>query len=161
MGFKPVCCLFSLLAKCGQGGVINSVIEMFPSFRCICISQASKGFLKQLGKFLHFSLIASLADVNTWSSFLFRVLQSFCSQFYYTHTISILVTACDRNTMRARTSSEDQIRLMPMLGSWMSPGNSGLKLRIKERVADTKTIIKAKLQQVLAIFVHLPNAKTA
>ena len=37
-------------------------------------------------------------------------------------------------------SSEDQIKLMPMLGSWMSQGNSVLKLHIKERVADTKTI---------------------
>ena len=57
--------------------------------------------------------------------------------------------------------SEDQIELMPMLGSWMSPGNSVLKLCIKERVADTKTIITANLQQALAIFVHLPDAKTA
>ena len=47
-----------------------------------------------------------------------------------------------------------------MLQSWMSPRNSVLKLHIKECVADTKTIITAKLQQV-AIFVHLSNAKTA
>ena len=36
-----------------------------------------------------------------------------------------------------------------------------LKLRIKERVADTQTIITAKLQQALAIFIHLSNAKMA
>ena len=62
---------------------------------------------------------------------------------------------------KARMSSEDQIELMPMLGSWMSPGNSVLKLHIKECVADTKNIITAKVQQALAIFIHLPNAKTA
>ena len=82
MGFKPICRLSGLLAKCGQDGVINSILEMFPSFRCICNSQAWKGFLKCLGKFLNFSLIVSFADVNTWSSFLFRVVQSLYSQFY-------------------------------------------------------------------------------
>ena len=71
------------------------------------------------------------ADVNTWPSFLFHVIQSLCSQFYFTTqqgVISIatssLVTVCDHNTRKARTSSEDQIELMPMLRSWMSPGNS-------------------------------------
>ena len=58
-------------------------------------------------------------------------------------------------------SSEDQIELMPVLQSWMSPGNSVLKFNIKEGVAATKSVVTAKLQQVLAIFVHLLNAKTA
>ena len=48
---------------------------------------------------------------------------------------------------------------MPMFRSWMSPGNSVLRLCIEEHIAYTKTIITAKLQQALAIFIHLPNAK--
>ena len=65
--FKPVCRLFGLLAKCGQGGVINSILEMFPSFRCICISWAWKGFLKHVNRLnTRFPLHTSIVTPRNW-----------------------------------------------------------------------------------------------
>ena len=50
----------------------------------------------------------------------------FFLKFYYAAhqvTISTLITACDLDAGRAEASGENQVKLVPLLGSWVSSGD--------------------------------------
>ena len=53
-------------------------------------------------------------------------IEFFFSKFYYTAhqvTISTLITACDLDAGRAGASGENQVKLVPLLRSWVSSGD--------------------------------------
>ena len=43
-------------------------------------------------------------------------------------------------------SGEDQVKLVPVLGSWVSPGDSVLELRVEECICDAETMVAAEFQ---------------
>ena len=60
--------------------------------------------------------------------------------------INTLITTCDLDACKGGASGEDQVKLMAVLRSWVSPGDSVLGgLGIEERVTDTEAVMTAKL----------------
>ena len=54
---------------------------------------------------------------------------------------------------------EDQVELMPVFGSRVSPRDSMLRLCVEEGVADAQPMMTAELQQALVILIHFSNAE--
>ncbi len=53
---------------------------------------------------------------------------------------------------------QDQVQLVPVLGSGVAPGNLVLVLVLKECVGDGQLVEGAELKEPLTILVHLANA---
>lgn len=129
VGFKPFSGLVGLPAKNGPGGAVNSFLKVFPS-----IKRAWKRFVKRTCKFLHLTLSTGFAGVNERPSLLSCAIQFLCSHFYSAAdegivliAISTLMTAFDLDAGKA---GENRVKLVPVLRTWVSPGDSVLGLGI-------------------------------
>ena len=129
---------------------MNGILEVLPSNTCVSITRTWKRFLKRTSKLLHFTPLTSFAGVNARPSHLFCTIQFLCAQFYSAAhkevvriTISTLIAACDLDAGKAGASCENQVKLVPVLRSRVSPGDSVLGLGIEERVTNTETVMTA------------------
>ena len=90
---------------------------------------------------LHFSLIACFPSVDARSALLSRTVQTLrtelhiaANQIVVSVTIGALVAASYLDAGEVGTSGEDQVELMPVFRSWVSPGDSMLRLCVEEGV---------------------------
>ena len=60
-------------------------------------------------------------------------------------TISGLVAASYLDAGKVNTSGEDQVELMPVFGSRVSPGDSMLRLCVADGVTDSQPVMTAEL----------------
>ena len=74
-------------------------------------------------------------------------------------TIGALVAARYLDAGEVDTSGEDQVELMPVFGSRLSPGDSMLRLCVEEGVTDAQPMMTAERQQALAILLHFSSAE--
>ena len=58
--------------------------------------------------------------------------------------IGALVAASYLDTGKFDTFGEDQVELLPVFGSWVSPGDSMLRLCVEEGVTDAQTMMTAE-----------------
>ena len=52
----------------------------------------------------------------------------------------------------------DQVQLVPMSGTWVSPGDFMLQFGPKKGVGDTQIMKCAELKQTLLIFIHVDHS---
>ena len=125
---------------------------MFPSVLGICSGWARKRILQLLRKLLHFSLITCFVDVNARSALLSCTVQTLHAELHFAAhqrvvsvTIGALLAASYLDAGEVDTSGEDQVELMPVFRSRVSPGDSMLRLCVEEGVTDTQPMMKAEL----------------
>ena len=120
--------------RTGHGGVVDSISVVFPLVLGICSGWARKRILQHMRK-LHFSLIACFAGVDARSAFISRKMQTLhvelhiaAHQRVVSVTVGALVAASCLDVGKVDTSSEDQVELMPVFRSRLSPGDPMLLL---------------------------------
>ena len=86
-------------------------------------------------KLLHFSLIACFAGVDVRLALLSRRVQTLCTELHIAAhqrvvnvTVSALIAESYLDAGKVDTSGEDQVELMPVFRSRVSPGDSMLRL---------------------------------
>ena len=144
--------VFLFLTKGGHGGVVDSISEVFPSVLGICSGWARNRILQHLRKLLHFSLITCFADVDARSALLSRTMQTLPEELHFAAhqrvvsvTIGALVAASYFDAGKVDPSGEDQVELMPVFGSRMSPGDSMLRLCVEKGATDAQPMMTAEL----------------
>ena len=107
-----------------------------------------KRILRNLCKLLHFSLIACFAGVDARSALLSRTVQTLRAELHFAAhqrlvsvTVGALVAVSYLDAGEVDTSGEDQVELMPVFRSWVSPGDSMLKLYVEEGVTDAQPMM--------------------
>ena len=135
--------------------VVDNISEVFPSVLSICSGWARERILQHSNtrtNSSNFSLVACFAGVDAWSVLLAHTVQTLRGELHIAAhqrvvnvTIGALVAASDLDAGKVDTSGEDQVKLMPVFGSQVSPGDSMLRLCIEEGVTDAKPMMTAEL----------------
>lgn len=97
IGFKPVCRLFGLFAKDGNGSIMHSIPEVLPSFTGVAVQFAWIDVLQRSYKLFHSVLVVCLAGVSSRPTFLFGVMQSPWLQLHVKLTLD-----CTKRLVRIR-----------------------------------------------------------
>ena len=125
---------------------------MCSSVSGICSGWARKRILQHLRKLLHFSLITCFAGVDARSALLSSTVQTLRVQLHFAAhqtvvsvTIGTLVAASYLDVGKVDTSSEDQVELMLVFRSRVSPGDSMPRLCVEDGITYAQPMMTAEL----------------
>ena len=97
-------------------------------------------------------MITCFADVDARSALLSCTVQTLHAELHFAAhqrvvsvTIGDLVAAGYLDAGEVDTSAEDQVELMPVFGSRVSPGDSMLRLCVADGVTDAQPMMTAEL----------------
>ena len=97
-------------------------------------------------------MITCFADVDARSALLSCTVQTLRTELHFAAhqrvvsvAIGALVAAGYLDAGEVDASGEDQVELMPVFRSWVSPGDSMLRLCVEESVTDTEPMMTAEL----------------
>lgn len=119
---EPVLALYSLLSKDIQCGHIDDFTNMLPPFFDIASWTIFKGFFNSIDKFLTVSWNWCRSCINTWASSLLWAVDLLwleadfaANQGMIGVTVRTMVTASDKDTVQWGPSSDNEVKLVPML----------------------------------------------
>ena len=116
---------------------------VFPSLHCTCIGWTGQGLLKHSDELLHFLWSAGHTCVDTMSAFFFGMMHPLGLEIHLAAnkrvvgvTVCTLVTTSWFDITEVGASCENQVKLVPVFRSGVSPGHFVLGFCHEEDVGD-------------------------
>ena len=74
-------------------------------------------------------------------------------------TVSTVIRASYEHVVEIGPSSDYQVKLMPVMRSWVTPGGSVLGLGGEKGVCDAEVVVCTQFEKTLSIFILFANSK--
>ena len=76
-------------------------------------------------------------------------------------TVSAVIASCLEDTAEVHSPSDDEVKLVPVVGPRVSPRRIVQLLTLKVGVGDAEAVVTAEFKQPLPVLIHPADAKVA